>query len=68
MTLAENDRASGLLSPREFKAKVPKVGLKSIYDAIEEGRIRHLRVGRKILILGTEVEDWPRREADGGVR
>ena len=63
MTVAEN-RDDGLLSPREFKAKVPKVGLKSVYDAIEEGRIKHLRVGRKILILGSEVRDWPRREAE----
>ena len=62
--IAENDQEK-LLTPREFKARVPKVGLRSIYSAIEEKRIQHLRLGRKILILASEVDDWPRREAEG---
>ena len=64
--VAENS-SDQLLTPRQFKKKRPEVGLNSIYRAIEEERIRHLRIGRKILILASEVEDWPRREAKGEV-
>ena len=54
-----------LLTPRQYKAERPEIGLNSIYKALKDKRLRHIRVGRKFLILASEVSDWPRREAEG---
>lgn len=54
-----------LLSPAEFRARLGnRVGRNTVYDAIRAGRIRAVRVGRKILILPSEVHEWPIREAE----
>lgn len=53
-----------LLSPTEFYDRFHgAVGKSSIYGALRANRIRHVRLGRKILILASEVEAWPEREA-----
>ena len=53
-----------LLSPAEFRSKLGNsVGRNSVYEAIRAGRIRVVRIGRKILILPSEVAEWPIREA-----
>ena len=55
-----------LLTPDEFRARFHgRIGRNAIYDALHARRIRHLRFGRRILILATEVQEWPRREAVG---
>ena len=52
-----------LLSPREFNKKRPEIGLGSVYDALRNGKIRHIRIGRKYLIPASEVDGWPARES-----
>jgi excisionase family DNA binding protein len=53
-----------LLKPREYhEALGGKIGINSLYSLIRAGRIRHIRVGRKILIPKTELENWLEREA-----
>lgn len=42
------------------------VGRSSIYEALKGNRIKHLKLGRKILILASELEAWPLREAERG--
>ena len=54
-----------LLSPAEFHGCLNgAVGASSIYEAVRSNRIKHIRLGRKILILASEVEAWPLREAE----
>ena len=55
-----------LLSPKQFYEYFSgKVGRTAIYDAVRNNRIRHIKLGKqKILILASEVEDWPTREAE----
>ena len=56
-----------LLTPNEFRARFKgMIGRNTLYNAIRARRIKHIRLGRKILILGTEVRDWPLRESIGG--
>ena len=56
-----------LLSPAEFyNCFDGMVGKSSIYEALKGNRIKHLKLGRKILILASEVEAWPLREAKRG--
>ena len=56
---------SSLLSVDEFRARLGyRVGRNRIYEAIrEQDGIEHIRLGRKLLILGSEVDNWPLREA-----
>lgn len=55
------------LTAHEFhQAFEGKVGLASIYEAMRTGEIKHVRLGRKLLILASEVRDWPLRMAKGG--
>lgn len=58
---------SKLLTPRQFYEYFGgAVGLSSIYSAIRSKRIHHIKLGKqKVLILPSEIEDWPRREALG---
>jgi excisionase family DNA binding protein len=56
---------NSLLSPAVFHARLEgAVGKSSIYEAVKGNRIKHLKLGRKILILASEVEAWPLREAE----
>ncbi len=57
---------NSLLSVDEFRSALGhKVGRNFVYRALckEEGGIKHIRTGRKILILASEVNDWPLRES-----
>lgn len=61
-----NTRDKQLLGTDEFRARLHNViGRNSIYELLAAGRIKHLRVGRKILIPTSELVDFPRRETDG---
>lgn len=54
-----------LITVNEYRERMGRrIGRNAIYQAINEGRIRHIRVNRKILILSSEVEGWPMREAE----
>lgn len=56
---------NSLLSPAEFHSRLGgTVGKSSIYEALKGNRIKHIKLGRKILILASEVEAWPLREAE----
>ncbi len=57
-------RKPGLITPDELYNRLGIVGKTNIYRALRAGRIKHLRIGRKILVLESEVEEWPRREAE----
>jgi excisionase family DNA binding protein len=60
-----NDVASKpFLSPAEFFAEMKgTIGKNSLYGFIHNGRIKSIRVGRKILIPRSELADFPAREA-----
>jgi excisionase family DNA binding protein len=67
MNIAENRQVKtpGLITPDElYKRYGGTIGKGSIYEALKANKIRHLKVGRKILILESEVEQWPLREAE----
>ena len=57
------ESAPPLITVDEFRERFGyKVGRSFIYEAVNEGRIKNVRINRKILILATEVEEWPLRE------
>lgn len=61
----QNEKAKSLLTPDEFWAGLQKViGRGSLYSLIQAGRIKHIRVGRKILIPRSELTEFPLREAN----
>ncbi len=52
-----------LLSPRQFWSALGKsVGLNYIYESIRAGRIKHFKIGTRILIPASELSDWVERE------
>ena len=52
-----------LLSPAEFYEALDRaIGLNAIYGLINAGRVKSIRLGRKILIPHQEVWEWPERE------
>ncbi len=54
-----------LVSPKEFyRCHGSAIGLTSIYEGVKSNRIKHIKIGRKILIPASEVEAWPLREAE----
>ena len=63
----EVSQVEKLLSPQQFAAKFNgAIGRNAIYEGVRSNRIRHVRIGkRKILILASEVDEWPLREAQG---
>lgn len=65
-TLAEQPGAAKpLLTPDEFFEGLQKaIGRNSVYSLIQAGRIKHIHVGRKILIPRSELTDFPAREAE----
>ena len=64
-TLAESDiNAKPLLSPDEFFRELQgTIGRNSVYGLIQAGRIKHVRIGRKILIPRRELEEFLIRES-----
>ena len=61
-----NNDSKPLLTPEEFRqiGLGGAVGRNSIYELIRANRIRHVKIGRKILIPRSEVHDFPAREAN----
>ena len=59
------DQLKPLLTPEEFRtvALGGTIGRNSIYELIRANRIKHVKVGRKILIPRSEARDFPQREA-----
>lgn len=54
-----------LLTPDEFREGLGKtIGRGSVYGLIQAGRIRHLKVGRKILIPASELTAFALRESE----
>lgn len=54
-----------LLTPDEFRhALGGAIGRRNIYELIRAGRIRHVRLGRKLLIPRSEIEAFVEREAN----
>ncbi len=51
-----------LLTPEEFK-KLIGIGRNSVYGLLEARKIKSIRVGRKILIPRSELQDFLVREA-----
>lgn len=63
-TVAEQtENTKPLLTPDEFWEGMQKViGRNSLYGLIQANRIKHIRVGRKILIPRSELTDFAARE------
>ena len=54
-----------VLTPEGFHHSIGgALGKNRIYELLHAGRIRHVRVGSRFLILTTEVRDFFLREAD----
>lgn len=52
-----------LLTPREFKDRMPMLGWGSLYEFLRAGRIKSVRVGKKYLIPSSELNEFIEREA-----
>ncbi len=53
-----------VLSVRQFHAAIGAViGINTLYEYARSGRIRSVRIGRKLLILASEVDEFFEREA-----
>ena len=63
-TVAETSASTKpLLSPDEFlKEMQGTIGRNSVYGLIQANRIKHVRLGRKILIPRSELTDFLVRE------
>jgi excisionase family DNA binding protein len=53
-----------LLGVRAACREVGGIGRDSMYELVRTGRIRCVRVGKKILIPRSELEDFVRREME----
>ena len=61
--LMERVEGRQLLSPDQFRETYfPKIGRNAIYDMLRAGRIRSIRVGRRILIPVSEANAFIERE------
>ena len=65
-TVAEqSENAKPLLTPDEFLEGLQgTIGRNSLYGLLQAGRIKHIRVGRKILIPRSELTDFLLREVE----
>ena len=63
-TLAEQPEVTKpLLTLNEFFVELRgAIGRNSLYGYVQTGRIKHIRVGRKILIPRSELTEFPARE------
>ena len=56
------------LTPKEFKSETGNViGTNNLYALLQAKEIRCIRLGKKYLIPASEVQDFPRRVAEGKV-
>lgn len=63
-TESQPPTAKLLLTPDEFRECLGgAIGRNSIYELLRADRIKHLKIGRKLLIPYSEVENFPMREA-----
>jgi excisionase family DNA binding protein len=63
-TLANTHEEKALLSPKEvYEAFGGAIGYNAVYELVRSGRIKSIRLGRKILVPRSELEDWLEREA-----
>lgn len=54
-----------VLTVRQFHSAIGgAIGLNSLYALVRSGRIKSVRVGRKHLILGSEIAEFFDREAN----
>lgn len=52
-----------LLTPEEFRAGLDNaIGRNTIYEYLKARKIKHVKIGRKILIPKSELVDFPLRE------
>lgn len=55
-------RVSAFYTVRKFqKALGGEIGIRRIYKFLHDGQIKHVKIGRKSLVLASELEDFPRR-------
>lgn len=54
------------LTPEQFRTSALGgcIGRGTLYELIRAKRIRHVRIGRKILIPASEATDFPEREVN----
>lgn len=59
------DDLKRFLTPDEFRSVAldDTIGRASLYQLIRADRVKHIRVGRKILIPRSEVTEFAKREA-----
>lgn len=61
--LAADQRPKPFYTPAEFYTALGgSIGRSAIYELVRANRIRHVRLGRKILIPATELTEFPLRE------
>jgi excisionase family DNA binding protein len=58
-------RVVATLSPVEF-SKESGIGLNRVRALLHTGKIRHIRCGKRVLILRTEIQGFLERELIGG--
>lgn len=64
-TVADYSEPKPLLTPTEYLAEMQgSIGRNSLYGLIAANRIRHIKLGRKILIPRSEVTDFAKRETE----
>lgn len=62
----QEDTHKPLLTPDEFREALGNtIGRSSIYELLKTGRIKFVRIGRRILIPQNEVETFVQREVEG---
>ena len=67
MILAQSE-LKPFLSPKQFReATGNMIGTNNLYGMLEAKVIRSVKIGRKYLIPASEVQDFPRRVAEGKV-
>ena len=63
-SIQTRQHSTDLLTPEQFKSRMPNVGRNSLYQLLRSGRIKSVRLGRKYLIPASELEAVPQREIE----
>ena len=64
-SVARPASARKAITVREFYEAIDGViGLNTLYEFARSGRLKSVRIGRKLLILASEVDDFFEREAN----
>jgi hypothetical protein len=67
MTIPENSRARDPLTPRET-AREYRMKLAPLKEAIEAGRVPHVKIGRATYLIRSVFERWLESEAEASRR